>query len=225
MLTTLKQKNPFGYAILRFVILLILVQAFRAIITISLWFVLKPGSQPVLWDWINLAGFIITGVVLLVVFRPSIESLGLSMQGMRRGQKIAYAVGLILLVALVITSSLVDASLLLANVVSVFIIPIFEELLFRGYGWYMLKQSDRNTSDNAIWMWLTFLFGLWHLGYVDVFVLRSGSSIVPASLLTLLFLKMIVGWIYGMVAGFVRLRTGKVYASIWIHGLGNLFGR
>ena len=67
---------------------------------------------------------------------------------------------------------------------------------------------------------VTFLFSIWHLGYIDVLVLHPLGL---GNLSMIMISKMSVGLVLGLVVGYLRLKTGKTYASIIFHGLWNVF--
>jgi membrane protease YdiL (CAAX protease family) len=100
------------------------------------------------------------------------------------------------------------------------IVPAFEELLFRGYLWNNMQNSLKGKHSGLItWITITILFGLWHIGYIDVFLIHPKEfALVP-----LLIGKIEVGLILGAVVGFIRLKTNKVYGSFLFHGFWNIF--
>ncbi len=98
------------------------------------------------------------------------------------------------------------------------VIPIYEELIFRGYIWNKL-----NTVFSKEWQTYlvsTVLFGLWHLGYISSIAFRVDSGLANA-----MMWKVIVGLCFGVVLGAVRLKTKNCYSTVLLHGVMNLFGK
>lgn len=96
--------------------------------------------------------------------------------------------------------------------------PVFEELFFRGYVWTSLKAVTNN--EVMTYIITSILFALWHLGYVEGIAFR-----VSDGLAWIMLWKVIIGLLYGLIVGAVRLRTKNCYLSIVLHGIMNIFGR
>ena len=75
--------------------------------------------------------------------------------------------------------------------------PIFEELLLRGYIWNVL------------------LFTVWHPGYM-LPQLFAGNWLAVLT-------KLLAGLGYGIVLGFIRLKSNNCYLTILVHGILNNF--
>ena len=91
--------------------------------------------------------------------------------------------------------------------------PIYEELLFRGIIWNMFEES---TSNNVtIFVWNVVLFTIWHIGYVVPNILSGNWNAV--------ILKLAAGLGYGVVLSLLRLKTKYCYATVFAHGVLNLF--
>lgn len=91
--------------------------------------------------------------------------------------------------------------------------PVYEELLFRGYIWnrYNMVMSE----EKYTYAWNVFLFAVWHLGYmIPQVILCNWNAVIW---------KLIAGFGYGVVLGFVRLKTKNCWATILTHGILNLF--
>jgi len=67
---------------------------------------------------------------------------------------------------------------------------------------------------------VTLLFGVWQLGYIDILI---RNPVVMNNVGVVMVLKMGVGLVLGLIVGYLRLKTGKTYASIIFHALCNLF--
>jgi len=74
--------------------------------------------------------------------------------------------------------------------------------------------------ESAIYLWSSFLFGIWYLGYFDSIALRVDSGLTEA-----LIWKAITGLYYGFVLGLLRWRTKKCYSTMLLHGAMNILGR
>jgi len=98
------------------------------------------------------------------------------------------------------------------------ITPIFEELIFRGYAWNKLNTVIK--KEWVTYLITTVLFGIWHLG-----ALYSIAFRVETGLAKIMLLKVIVGLVYGIVLGALRLKTKNSYSTILLHGVMNIFGK
>ena len=90
--------------------------------------------------------------------------------------------------------------------------PLYEELIFRGYLWNRL--SAIGNSPRRLILYTALLFALWHVGYM-VNALVEGNWVAVIS-------KVLVGLCYGLLLGWVRMKTGNCYATCLLHGLMNL---
>jgi membrane protease YdiL (CAAX protease family) len=188
----------------------------------GLWYVIKPGENIVLFQILNGISFLIVGVLLLAVFRPSLKDLSLSLEDVRKRTKIIYLAGMIALPIFIILPVVLGAELdvIVLSFIFGLIVPAFEELLFRGYLWNNMQNSLKGKHSGLVtWITITILFGLWHIGYIDVFLIHPREfALVP-----LLIGKIEVGLILGSIVGFIRLKTNKVYGSFLFHGFWNIF--
>ncbi|MGN0185132.1 MAG: lysostaphin resistance A-like protein [Aristaeellaceae bacterium] len=95
--------------------------------------------------------------------------------------------------------------------------PVFEELLFRGFFWNRLSSHVK--KEWVVYLIVTILFGLWHIGYaVGIYLWQGGS------LLLCIAMKVLWGTMYGFLLGFIRLKTRNCYLGILAHGVLNVFG-
>ncbi len=219
-----RSTSQFWLSLLLFACLLLLLQAGRAGVTWALWALLRPGADVALAHAINIAAFLLVGAAALLWRRPSARDLGLSWRDLSRRAHIAYLAGGAILLTLFATSLAfgLDAEAMILNVESVLIVPVLEELLFRGYGWGKLQKVS---GGWATWLATTALFGLWHLGYADTVARMMALHGDALSLLPVMLWKVGIGLAVGALAGLARWRTGKVYAAIGVHALWNIFGR
>jgi membrane protease YdiL (CAAX protease family) len=70
------------------------------------------------------------------------------------------------------------------------------------------------------WITVTLLFSIWHLGYLDVFLIHPRGH---ANLTMILISKMGIGIVLGSIVGYLRLKTGKTYVSYIFNGLWDVF--
>lgn len=90
--------------------------------------------------------------------------------------------------------------------------PLYEELIFRGYLWNRLSAIER--SPRRLILYTALLFAVWHVGYM-VNALAEGNWVAVVS-------KVLVGFCYGLLLGWVCTKAGNCYASCLLHGLMNL---
>jgi hypothetical protein len=78
------------------------------------------------------------------------------------------------------------------------ITPLFEELLFRGYLWNIVQNSLQTKNSALItWIIITLSFGLWHVGYIDVFLIHPKEF----ALIPLIMSKIMIGLVLGAITG------------------------
>lgn len=206
----------------KLIIILIVIQFLRAIVMDSLWYLLKPGQDIILFQILNGISFLVVGLLLLAIFRPSLRDLGLNLEDISHKTKIIYCLGLIALPIFIFLPITLGAEfeVIVISLIFGIVVPAFEEFLFRGYFWNKVQCSLKGKNTDLItWITITVLFGFWHLGYIDVFLIHPKEfDIMP-----LLMGKIMVGLILGSIVGFIRLKTGKVYGSFLFHGFWNVF--
>lgn len=223
--------NGFWLFILKVLVALFVIQLTRAAIMGGLWYAVKPGDNLAIFQALNGISFIIVGLILLMIFKPSLKELSLDWQDIRLRTKILYIIfGLILIGLIVLPIFLkLDQDIIVMGFVFGLIVPAFEELLFRGYIWNKIENHPEMNENSLLikrrglctLIVVTLLFGVWHLGYVDVFLIHP--KINPEGLTTLLISKVGIGIFLGAILGFIRLKTGKVYGSFLFHGFWNVF--
>ena len=218
-----KDRNDFLKLVLKIVVALALIQLFRAAIFGSLWITIQPGDNITLFQFINGLHFIIVGIILLLYFKPSLDELGLQWDDIRRRTRLFYIIGALILVTLIVIPYTFgwELQILIMGLMFGLITPLFEELLFRGYIWGKISQSPGMVYPHAMTLiTVTLLFMVWHLGYLDVLILHPlASTNIPWIMVS----KMGIGLVLGLIVGYLRLKTGKTYASILFHGLWNVF--
>lgn len=220
-------KNSYDYKPLlkllgKIIIILIVIQLLRAFVMDSLWYVVKPCENLILFQILNGISFLIVGILLLVLFRPSLKDLSLNLDNVKKRTTIIYFTGMIALPIFIVLPVTLGAEIdvIVMGFVFGLIVPAFEELLFRGYLWNMVQNSLKTKNSGLItWITITILFGFWHLGYIDVFLIHPKEF----ALMPFLIGKIEIGLVLGAIVGFIRLKTNKVYGSFLFHGFWNVF--
>ena len=74
-------------------------------------------------------------------------------------------------------------------------------------------------------MVISLLFGIWHFGYLDVYLLKM-TQLQPDTVWGKFFvMKFITTFVIGLIVGAPRGVTKRAYGSFLLHALINLFGR
>ena len=210
----------------RFLILLLTIQIVRAFIITGLWRLLHPAPDSPLWAYMDIIAFGLIGISLVLYFRPSRKQLGLDWKAAPRWELAAYISMGILTLALVVSTYFLQPSLFAGNINLAIVIPIFEEFLFRGWGWNQLGNSAPIKGSGFIhWLVVSVLFGLWHFGYMDIYILKVAPAIPNMEWGFFFLMKFLTTFVIGLVVGLPRWRTGRVYGSLILHSLINVFGR
>jgi membrane protease YdiL (CAAX protease family) len=209
-----------------FLLVLLVIQIGRGLIITGLWRLLHPGPDSPLWAVMDMVAFGLIGISLLLYFRPSRKQLALDWKKAPRWELAAYIGMGILTSGLVISTYFLQSDLFILNINSALVIPIFEELLFRGWGWGQLRKvSFFRGSAFTNWLIVSLLFGLWHFGYMDIYLLKIAPANPNMDWGFFLLMKFLTTLVIGLTVGIPRWRTGRVYGSLILHSLINLFGR
>jgi len=216
-------RNNYLKLVLRIVLALVIIQAVRATIFYGMWIIVHPGTDIVIFQLLNGLNYIIVGILLLLYFKPSLKDLGLNWDDVRMRTKIFYIIGLTALIILAVSPYTFEWELhiLVLGLLFGIITPLFEELLFRGYIWDKISESEGMINPHGLTLiTVTLLFMVWHMGYIDVLMLHPLAS---GNLTMIMISKMGIGLVLGLIVGCLRLKTGKTYAPIIFHGLWNVF--
>ncbi len=204
-----------------FLLLLLIAQCVRAGLS---WLLVRVLDLP--WDTAHPITFLGMAAALAIIVRPSWRDLGLDLHRCSKRVRILYALGVLFLLLMVAGSYFLDPGMLLINLTGVLIVPIVEEMLFRGLGWSRISAALPQKNNNLFtWIIISVLFGLWHLAYADVLLLYVAHPVQPSELAYALLMKFLIGGFIGGLAGLVRWKTARLPASFIVHGLINLFGR
>jgi membrane protease YdiL (CAAX protease family) len=210
----------------RFLLLLLAIQIGRGLIITGLWRFLHPAPDSPLWAVMDMVAFGLIGISLLLYVHPSRKQLALDWKTASRLELAAYIGMGIFTFGLVISTYFLQSDLFIININAAIVIPIFEELLFRGWGWGRLRKvSFFKASGFANWLIISFLFGLWHFGYMDIYLLKVAPANPNMDWGIFFAMKFLTTFIIGLIVGFPRWRTGRVYGSLILHSLINIFGR
>ncbi|MEG0691503.1 MAG: CPBP family intramembrane glutamic endopeptidase [Oscillospiraceae bacterium] len=184
----------------------------------SLVFVFIPPTP--FSDVIVSATIIVILTILIVLYA---KKRGIHASFYPHKHKVFYAVASIAAVALLISTPIITGDIspetLIVLFYSVIVIPIFEELIFRGYLWNLFK--NKFNSEFKLYLVTTVLFAIWHLGYIDSIATRTATTGLPFAML----MKVVTGLCFGIVLGLLRYKTKSCYATILLHGVMNIFGR
>ncbi|MCK9151896.1 CPBP family glutamic-type intramembrane protease, partial [Methanobacterium alcaliphilum] len=134
--------NYIGVYFLKIILALIIIQLIRASIMLGLWWGIKEDNL-ILFQALNGLTFVLVGMGLLMHFKPSLNDLSLNWDDMQLRSKLIYLVLGIFLFVIIILPFRWDNSLDLGIMGLVFglIVPVFEELLFRGYLWIKVQNK------------------------------------------------------------------------------------
>ncbi|MEG3224587.1 MAG: abortive infection protein [Methanobacteriales archaeon Met13] len=224
LFSTATKRNIFLKLILKIILILVLIQLFRALVLGILWFAFGSSKKVTLFQFFNGLSFIIVGIILVLWCKPSSKDMGLNWGDLRLRIRIIYLAGIVFLIFMALTPYTLswELNLLILGVVFGLVIPAFEELLFRGYIWGKIENSLEMAERSVLtWIIVTLLFSIWHLGYLDVFIIHPLGG---GNLIMLLASKLAIGLVLGLLVGYTRLKTRKTYASFLLHGLWNVFG-
>lgn len=217
--------KPYLQQIGRFLLLLLFIQIVRGLILTALWKVFQPVGETA-WAVMEMMTFAIVGVSLLLIFRPAANQLGLEWKTAPRWERVGYVGMGILTLLLLFTTYFLAPDLFAANLNAALSFPIFEELLFRGWGWGRLeKVASFRWSGIVNWLVISLLFGLWHFGYLDVYLLKMAPANPGMHWGTFFVMKFVTTFIIGLIVGVPRGWTGRVYGSLILHALVNIFGK
>lgn len=210
----------------RFLLLLLAVQIGRGLMITGLWRTLQPAADSPIWSTMDMVAFGVIGISLLLLYRPSRQQLALDWKDAPRWELAVY-IGLgIWTLGLVASTYFLQSDLFVININSAIVIPIFEELLFRGWGWGRLeKMKPFKASGFANWLVISLVFGLWHFGYLDIYLLKVAPANPNMDWGIFFLMKFLTTLVIGLIVGLPRWRTGRVYGSLILHSLINIFGR
>src|SRR5512138_2775605 len=125
----------------RFLLLLLAIQIVRGLIITGLWRLLQPALDSPTWAIMDMLAFGLVGISLVLFSHPTRTQLSLDWKTAPRWELMAYIGVGILTVALVVSTYFLQPDVFILNLNAAIVIPIFEELLFRGWGWSQLEKA------------------------------------------------------------------------------------
>ena len=96
-------------------------------------------------------------------------------------------------------------------------LPIFEELLFRGYIWSRLLKMFKN--EMYVYIITTLLFSIYSVFYIDSAILLKVFSF------GLIIFKLVIGLLFGLITGFVRYKTKNTFSSMIVSSIMNMVSK
>ena len=210
----------------RFLLFVLAIQIVRALIITGLWRLLHPAPNSPIWAYMDIIAFGLIGISLLLWFRPSREQLAMDWRTAPRWELAVYITLGILALGLMVSTYFLQPDLFVENINSAIVIPLFEEFLFRGWGWNQLRRSTSIRGLGFInWLVISFVFGLWHFGYMDIYLLKVAPANPNMDWDVFLLMKFLITFVIGLIVGLPRWRLGRVYGSLILHSLINVLGR
>ena len=132
-----------------------------------------------------------------------------------------YSVATVVVAAVVVLSPLFTGGYSLERLMTLsylaVVLPVWEELLFRGYVGQMLRKKIK--SEWFIWLFTSILYGVWNIGYIDMFMFQLNAAGMPDALGSVMLSRMGMGLALGLVAGFIRWRAGNGYVGVLMNSL------
>ncbi len=165
----------------------------------------------------SMFAMIVLSILFIMFSRKQKVSLSVFPEKFRKSYIIATCVAIFLLVSSP-SNYLGGSQAIILLFYSSIVIPIFEEIIFRGYIWNKLNVIFE--KEWIIYIVSTVLFALWHLGYISSIAFRVETGLAIA-----MFWKVMTGLCFGIVLGAVRYKTKNSYSTILLHGVMNIFGR
>lgn len=210
--------------LLRFILLLLFVQAVsNGLIFLFAEIVFQHPRIPQ-FRLIGAACDAFTFGLFLLLWKPSLRQLGLDGSDLAKRSRIAYAAVAGLILLMVISSYFIMRDIrmfaLATNIQFGIVTPVFEESLFRGYGWSRFRENGWS-SLRTLTLTST-LFGLFHLGYYPQIAYATGFHPGAPSMPQIMAAKVILATVLGLVLGFLRWKSRKLHGPILLHSFLNI---
>ncbi|EGT2204145.1 CPBP family intramembrane metalloprotease [Clostridioides difficile] len=227
-------KYSYKKCIIDSILLMLIVQLLRMILN----YVLLSQFEFTLENFniINLISFTLVGLSLILFLKDN------SLYNKVRNRKITEAfeenknsiliekcklILFVVVLSLAIISTYCTKGYVFFNVtmmtLSVFIVPIFEELFFREYIWNYLSNFIK--SKIKIICITSILSGIYNIGYIDIIrnyvILYNNSSYTFEVIIS----KIMIGTVFGIVLGLVKYRFRDVGFCILLRSLFAIFIR
>ena len=197
--------------------LLIFIQIFRILLKQTIFLFTDHSVQTN--NTVSALLFLLLTVLLLCYSKRNVIPLSIFPQKRCRLYILITAVYLALLISTPFITNNYSFSAIQNLLYLALIVPVFEELLFRGYLWNELKTVLKKEAN--VYIIITILFSVWHFGYFDSIAIRIANE----NLMFVLLMKALTGLLFGIVLGFTRYKTKNCFSTILLHGAMNVFGR
>lgn len=180
----------------------------------------RPQGAALYFYGVDALAIILVSTPVLLWKPPRAAVLGLAWRRVPVWEQRLYAIGAVALAGHITATAIIDYRILTGHVHALLIVPFFEEILFRGYGWsYISARVNRGSGDPAAWIVLAIFSAAWRYGCYQ-------SGILPTSFPGLvehpIWLAAVKGLALGLLAGLARWQTGRVFGPILIHAFFNL---
>lgn len=110
----------------------------------------------------------------------------------------------------------------LTLLLNILVIPLFEELLFRGYIWEELKKDIHN--DYLVLVIVAIFSGIWQLGYIDGIIINNIFLKIPFDVNDYIW-QMIAGIGLGVLTGLSKIKFKNYYVSALVHAFAKTIAR
>jgi membrane protease YdiL (CAAX protease family) len=213
--------KKFILTLLKIILVLALIQGFRMLLTKLLFLVIPyNASGMALNSFVSFSILLLSLFIYFICCRDKINFFPTN-------KKKLYIIFTVLIFILILSTPSLLSDFNITNIVtlihSILLIPIFEEILFRGIIWTKLEKISRN--EKLIFFTTTILFGLWHIGYIDTIIINTSLRDMTIDIPNVLFGKVLIGLAFGLFTGYARFKTDNVYTGLLIHSFLNIFGK
>lgn len=141
-----------------------------------------------------------------------------------RSKQIRIIIGIIFLICLLLSiyfNDKYDIYNIGILTLSIFIIPIFEELLFREYIWNYLNNYIKNTL--IVFICITVIYALYQVGYIDIINQYMQATHSPGYIIDAIINIVTKGLLIGSLLGIVKIKLKDTSICMLLHGLFSIF--
>ncbi|QJA07799.1 CPBP family intramembrane metalloprotease [Romboutsia sp. CE17] len=216
----MKSRANYIEYILDTILMLVVIQLFRIVAKFILISQLNLSLENLIVT--TIISFMVVGTILLLIFKnnPKFTHHSLKLVNMfnHRNKYIKVVLGIIVGIASIITPyfnggySMYNIELL---ILSIIIIPIFEELLFREHIWNYLTYHIKNTT--IIFIATMIMYSVYQIGYIDIISQYMKLTSMSGYMVDILIFNIVKGLILGSILNFIRIKFKDIYICIMIH--------
>lgn len=174
-------------------------------------------------ELIKLTIFLVMGILLLIWVNKRKCPLSLFLISNNKIVVMSYTILSVFVIFTIMTTPIFSESYTIERFIPyiyyVVFIPVFDELLFRGYLWNKLKQC--NVKERNIVLITTFIFVIWNI----MCAFEMGIYTNYGNIYSMICIKFIIGFAYGLVLGGIRLKCKNTFACILSHSILNMWLR